>query len=105
MLDAAASPKRVKNRALRKFLRNPLAVIGAVLIVGLVLAAVFALWVAPFSLLELDLINAYQTPGTGGHLLGTDNFGRDILSRLIYGSRISLLISLWSALLQLSGQF
>ena len=94
MLDAAAPPKRIKNRALRKFLRNPLAVIGAVSIVILVLTATFAPWVAPFDPLELDLINAYQTPGTGGHLLGTDNFGRDILSRLIYGSRISLLIGI-----------
>ena len=94
MLDAAAPPKRIKNRALRKFLRNPLAVIGAVSIVILVLAAVLAPWVAPFNPLELDLINTYQTPGTGGHLLGTDNFGRDILSRLIYGSRISLLIGI-----------
>ncbi len=81
-----------RSRVLRKFLRNPLAVIGAVSILILVLAAVLAPWVAPSGPLEMDLGNAYQPPGSAGHLLGTDNFGRDILSRLIHGSRISLLI-------------
>ena len=94
MTDAVtvSTSSRQKGRALQKFLRNPLAVMGAVSIAILVLAAVFAPWVAPSSPLEMDLVNAYQAPGEAGHLLGTDNFGRDILSRLIHGSRISLLI-------------
>lgn len=100
MLDAttatpeAAPDRKVKNRALRKFIRNPLAVVGALFIVGLVLAAVFAPWVAPFDPLTMALGDAYQAPGNSGHLLGTDNFGRDMLSRLIHGSRISLLIGI-----------
>ncbi|MCA9838909.1 MAG: ABC transporter permease [Trueperaceae bacterium] len=82
------------NRALRKFGRNPLAVLGTVLIAVLVLAALFAPWVAPHDPLTMDLLNPYLSPGSPGFLFGTDNFGRDILSRLIYGSRISLLIGI-----------
>ena len=94
MTDAVTTPaaRTRTNRSLRKFLRNPLAVIGAVSIVVLVLSAVFAPWVAPSSPLEMDLVNAYQAPGESEYLLGTDNFGRDIFSRLLHGARISLLI-------------
>lgn len=80
------------SRVLRHFLRNPLALIGAVSILAIFASAVFAPWVAPHDPLELDLLNAYLPPGSPGHPLGTDNFGRDLLSRLIYGSRISLAI-------------
>ncbi|MEM7734968.1 MAG: ABC transporter permease [Deinococcota bacterium] len=84
----------LRSRAARQFLRNPLAMSGLLIISLLALAALFAPWVAPFDPLELDLINPYQSPGIEGHLLGTDNFGRDILSRLIHGSRISLFIGI-----------
>lgn len=92
-ITAPASAGR-RRHVLRGFLTNPLALTGAVLILLIVLAAVFARWVAPYDPLELDLLNPYQPPGSPGHLLGTDNFGRDILSRLIYGSRISLSIGI-----------
>jgi peptide/nickel transport system permease protein len=85
---------RVSNRVLRRFLSNPLSIIGSVLAILLVLAAVFAPWVAPKDALEMDLVNPYQPPGSPGFLLGSDNFGRDILSRIIFGSRISLLIGI-----------
>lgn len=85
---------RLENRVLRAFLRNPLALLGAILIVALVLVAVAAPWIAPYDPLELNLLSPYLPPGGEGHLLGTDNFGRDILSRLIHGSRISLFIGL-----------
>ena len=75
-------------------MRNPLALSGAFLLVILTSAAVFAPWVAPYGPLSLNLMNAYAPPFTEGHLLGTDNFGRDILSRLIYGARISLFIGI-----------
>ena len=54
----------------------------------------FAPVVAPYDPLEMDLLNPFAPPGSPGHLLGTDNYGRDILSRLIHGSRISLLIGI-----------
>src|SRR5690554_254870 len=78
----------------RKFARNRLAVIGLVLLLAMTLVAIFADAVAPYSPLEMNLVNAYAPPGSEGHLLGTGNYGRDILSRIIHGSRISLSIGL-----------
>lgn len=82
------------HRVFRAFVRNRLAVIGLVVLVVLVSAAVLAPWIAPYPPLQMNLVNAYAPPGSAGHLLGTDNFGRDILSRLIHGSRISLFIGI-----------
>ncbi|MFC2099859.1 ABC transporter permease [Candidatus Bipolaricaulota bacterium] len=80
--------------AARTFVRNRLAVIGAVILTGFVVCAVFAPYVAPHPPLAMDLTSMHSPPGTPGHLLGTDNLGRDVLSRLIYGSRISLSVGL-----------
>lgn len=68
--------------------------LGFVVLLVLVTAATFAPWIAPYDPLEMNLTNMYAPPGSPGHLLGTDNFGRDILSRLIYGARISLYIGI-----------
>jgi len=80
------------RRVLRSFLRNRLAVAGTVVLVLVLGSAVLAPVVAPYDPMKMNLTNAYAPPGSAGHLLGTDNFGRDILSRLIHGSRISLVI-------------
>jgi peptide/nickel transport system permease protein len=93
-LVRATQPARRSSRALRAFLRNPLAILGAILILLLVFVALAAPWVAPHDPLALDLVSPFEPPGSPGHLLGTDNFGRDILSRLIYGSRISLFVGI-----------
>jgi len=82
------------RKALRTFVRNRLAVIGAVVLTGFVVCAIFAPYIAPHSPLQMDLTSLLKPPGTPGHLLGTDNLGRDVLSRLIYGSRISLSVGL-----------
>lgn len=70
---------------------NPLAVIGAVLVVLFVFCALFAPWIAPQ---DPALINlpARLSPPSSAHWFGTDELGRDILSRVIYGSRISMLV-------------
>ena len=82
------------RRVLRIFMRNRLAVLGLIVLTGFACCAVFAQWVAPYDPLEMDLGNKFLPPGSEGHLLGTDNFGRDFLSRLIFGSRISLSVGL-----------
>lgn len=87
-----SQPRRVSFW--RKYSRNKLAVVGLLLLIMMALVAIFAPQIAPYDPLELDLLNAYALPGSEGHLLGTDNYGRDILSRIIYGSRISLAIGL-----------
>lgn len=72
--------------------RNPLAMAGLVLVLALVLAAALAPWIAPHDPIAQDLGNRLLPPGTPGHWLGTDDFGRDILSRILHGARITLQI-------------
>jgi peptide/nickel transport system permease protein len=70
---------------------NPLAAVGVVLIVVFVLCALFAPWIAPQDPARIDLLNRLQPPSSH-HLCGTDELGRDILSRLIWGARISMFV-------------
>lgn len=72
--------------------RNALAMAGLVLVLALVLAAALAPWIAPHDPIAQDLGNRLLPPGTPGHRLGTDDFGRDILSRILHGARITLQI-------------
>jgi peptide/nickel transport system permease protein len=71
--------------------RNPLAAIGVALVILFVLCALFAPFLAPYDPAALDLPNRLDPP-TRAHWCGTDELGRDICSRLIYGSRISLFV-------------
>ena len=70
---------------------NPLAAIGVVLVTAFLLCALFAPWIAPQDPAYIDLPNRLQPP-TSQHLAGTDELGRDILSRLIWGARISMFV-------------
>ena len=70
---------------------NPLAAIGVVLVAIFVVAALFAPWIAPQDPAHIDLPNRLQSP-SAQHWCGTDELGRDILSRLIWGARISLFV-------------
>ena len=71
---------------------QPLAVFGCVLLALFLLCALFAPWIAPHDPAQLDLGARLQGPNAG-HWFGTDELGRDILSRTIYGARISLVVS------------
>ncbi len=80
--------------------------IGGVIVACAVVCAIFAPWLAPHSPTEINLSSSLLPPawGHGGstnYLLGTDYLGRDVLSRLIYGSRVSLIISSGGVLLAL----
>jgi peptide/nickel transport system permease protein len=70
---------------------NPLAAVGVALVSIFVFSAVFAPWIAPQDPAHIDLPSRLQTPSTE-HWCGTDELGRDILSRLIWGARISLFV-------------
>ncbi len=87
----AASPRRLIWRRLRL---NRSAFIGMVIVGALVAVAASAPWVAPHNPIQTDLTRALLPPGSSGFLLGTDNLGRDVLSRIIWGSRISLTVGL-----------
>ncbi len=81
--------------ALRRFLQNKLAMLGALLLLLLVAIAVFADFVAPYGLNEVDFsivrLRPFEDPS---HILGGDGVGRDFLTRLIYGARTSLFVGL-----------
>ena len=77
-----------------KLIRNPLAVIGVIIIALLVFMAAFAPLVATHDPIAQNLANRLQPPFSDGHLLGSDEFGRDIFSRIVYGSRVTLYIVL-----------
>jgi len=77
-------------RVIRRLRRNPLAAISFSVLVLALFVAVLAPWLAPYSPEQTDFANTFSPPGTSGHLLGTDDLGRDVLSRIILGSRASL---------------
>jgi peptide/nickel transport system permease protein len=76
--------------------RRPLGAVGGAIILALILAAVSASLIAPYDPLETDYA-AQLSPPSAAHWLGTDAYGRDLLSRLIYGSRTALLVGFVSA--------
>jgi peptide/nickel transport system permease protein len=80
---------------MRRLLRNPSFVVGLVVTLAIVLAAVFAPVVATHGVEQMDMRNRFSGP-TFAHLLGTDNFGRDLWSRLVFGARVSLSIAVVS---------
>nr|WP_092623180.1 dipeptide/oligopeptide/nickel ABC transporter permease/ATP-binding protein [Jiangella sp. DSM 45060] len=88
--QAGGDSPRSARRAWRSALSRPLAVMSLAYLVLLVVAAIAAPAVAPFDPADLDLDSVLAGP-SAEHLLGTDALGRDVLSRLIYGGRISLL--------------
>ena len=81
------------QRALCRLLRNPVTVFGLVLVLLALACAIFAPLIAPYDPILGNLRDHLQLP-SALHIYGTDNFGRDILSRTIYGSQISLKITL-----------
>ncbi|GGE29032.1 diguanylate cyclase [Pullulanibacillus camelliae] len=92
----AAHPTEKKRpifEALKSMISSKTSLIGLILIVLLILVALFASFLAPHDPTQGDLFSRYKSP-SGAHWLGTDELGRDILSRLIYGSRISIQVGL-----------
>ncbi|KIF77227.1 peptide ABC transporter permease [Streptomyces sp. 150FB] len=98
------APARGSSAALRTLLRNKLAVVALAVLLILLIAALFAPLIAPYDPNAQDLLlrlkpPAWQSGGSGAHPLGTDQLGRDMLSRVIYGTRVSLLVGAGAALL------
>jgi len=87
--------RRGRSDFWRRLRHNRLAMFGAAVIALLTMVAVFAPWLAPYSPTAQNLPQRLQPPGST-HLLGTDDFGRDILSRIIHGARVSLLVGFFS---------
>ncbi|WP_273794466.1 ABC transporter permease [Brucella intermedia] len=77
----------------RIFRRNRMAMTGLIIIVVLVLTAVFATYISPHDPYRVDMNEQFLSPSLT-HWLGTDNFGRDVLTRILYGARISLVVGI-----------
>jgi oligopeptide transport system permease protein len=98
--EAPPSAQGYWSRARRRLLRNHLAVAGLVVIVLLAGAAVFAPLLAPHDPAAQDVLNAREGP-SWQHPAGTDSLGRDLLSRLIHGARVSLAVGVMAQLVVL----
>jgi peptide/nickel transport system permease protein len=93
---AAARPTASGGAAtfLRRLRRKPTAIAGLVVILLVIASAVFAPWLTPYHPARLSPRNALKPPNLEGNLLGTDHFGRDQLTRVLYGGRVSLRVGL-----------
>lgn len=78
--------------------KNPLVIVGVAVIVVWVFAALFGPALLSFTYTEMDGENQMVPPGTAGHLLGTDDLGRDVLARIVYGSRSILTVALLTSI-------
>jgi len=96
-VEPAAFPEIVPaqsefRRVMRIFFGRKLAIVGFVLVALLIITAIFAPWMAPYPPNTINMAQTLAKPSTE-HWLGNDNLGRDVLSRLIYGARTSLIIA------------
>ncbi|MDO4719088.1 MAG: ABC transporter permease [Peptostreptococcaceae bacterium] len=89
-----------KRLAWIKLKKNKLALFGIVVLVILILVSIFAPLIAPYKYHEIDLYGM-EAPPSSKHLLGTDDLGRDVLSRLIYGGRVSICVGVLASISQI----
>ena len=82
-----------------RIMKNPLGMIGLCIIVLFLLVGIFADFLAPYGYNETHTADRLAPPG-GDYILGTDNLGRDLLSRVIYGARISMFVGLGAVTLE-----
>ena len=96
-MGTKAEKSSLARRNWEKLKRNKLAMVGFAIIVFMVLCAIFAPLLTPYQPNEIDLANRAKPPSLD-HPLGTDKLGRDVLARILYGARISIVIGLSGAL-------
>lgn len=100
---AATLPVTIKKQnqiieVLDRFKKNPLAVTGSIILIVLILMALTAPLISPYNYMTLDMAHMHEGPSPA-HWFGTDQLGRDILSRIIYGSRYSLSLGVFAMLI------
>jgi peptide/nickel transport system permease protein len=101
---ALIRPTRTRSQFLRRFLRSKAAIVCAIILLIVAVAALAAPWIAPNDPFAIRLIHRLKPPGTvtsAGSVfwLGTDTLGRDVLARLLYGARVSLIVGLSAVLI------
>lgn len=90
-----------RTRMLNAFLRNRMALFGLVVVMIMVSIAILAPFLSPHNPVRQSIIDRRKPPGTQGFLLGTDRYGRDMLSRVLHGSRVSITVGITSVLIGL----
>ncbi len=93
--------KRSGGRVFQRFLKNRLSVLGAVIVLLAFGGAILAPLFSPYDPNILNTQRRLSPPGTPGHFLGTDEFGRDLVSRLLWGARITLFVSITATVMAL----
>ncbi len=101
-LDLSIRPERELVKTLRRLRRSPLSVLGLLIVGGMILVALFAPLLTSYDPVKGNISTAYVKAPSGVHPFGTDDAGRDILSRVLYGGRISLRIAILAETLGLS---
>ena len=100
MSEALSPARAILKSTMRAFNTNKTSWVGLVIFVIVVLAAIFAPWIAPLDPLDQNVMLRLKSPSEE-NWLGTDYYGRDIYARLVYGARISLIIGLASTALSM----
>src|SRR3989442_12238006 len=98
VVPAAQAGEGYWQIAWRRLRRHRLAWGGLLIIVLLVAVGVGAPWIAPYKFEQIDLLNRFAMPFASRHLLGTDDLGHDVLTRLLFAGRVSLLVGFAAAL-------
>jgi peptide/nickel transport system permease protein len=93
-IASAAGLAAAQTGAMRRFLRHRLALLGLIIIVIMALISISASWIAPYNPTDVSILQRYAPPLTPGHILGTDDLGRDVLTRLMYAGQISLSVGI-----------
>jgi|YelNatPaOPRAMG01_1025707.scaffolds.fasta_scaffold00025_46 ABC-type dipeptide/oligopeptide/nickel transport system permease subunit len=99
--QSVRKPRSLWKIAWKRLIKNRLALLGLGIVLLIVLIAIFADWIAPFDPYKVDL-SKHLLPPNKEHLLGTDEFGRDILSRIIHGARVSLQIGFFAQVISIT---
>ena len=99
--ESEVANDKTKRFLLRRSLKNKSVLVGGIIVLFFIFLTIFAPWLSPYDPLSMDIRHTFKPPcfiekGTTAHILGTDELGRDLLSRLLYGMRLSFFISFCS---------
>jgi peptide/nickel transport system permease protein len=94
-------PQRSGGKVFQRFLKNRLSILGAVIVLFAFAGGILAPLFSPYDPNVINTQRRLSPPGTAGHFLGTDEFGRDLVSRLLWGARITLFVSITATLMAL----
>lgn len=101
LTEFSRKPRSLTRDALNRLVRSPSGVIGLIMLILLIITALGADFIAPFPPTAVDPPSAFQAP-SWAHLFGTDEFGRDVFSRVLHGTRISLQVGFVATLVSVS---